>query len=1002
MKMVLWLVLILGQLILSQEPTEPIPADTPLGKIAQLKKEITSIPNLLEILDQSPDKATTEAAVAFIFELDPKQPAVLSAFLKLAFHEKQEVAEATKIQKLKEEWLLALRDQLKIGTLEEKNKIALLLVAQGLQEVSTFLELLQSSDIEDQKIAKEQLQQLSKISPPFVISRLLELGEIDPNPVLGQNIGILLQNIGQHNSAALLSVLKDLSTEYSRNVVIQILEGFGKAIVGPALEQLRSNPDPEVQKVLKTLFKKLGVKIVPDILPFMEEHQALMQNLLEETMKSFGTAALPELIPILQDGTMEQQKVALRAIAVLGTDAREAFPVIKTFITRRNELQYQSLIALENMGDVSKAAVEELTSVFRTATRDYLIRSAAADCLANAGPAAVIALPLFRERLKLENDEFRETYPEVRRSICHAIGNMGNQAIPAIPQLVTCLVKENDETVVRAAAEAIGKIAAATEGTVREFQEAVEPLIRIFSSYGAKEIQTAAQALGNIAKSSSSVTYRLTRSLRLHDEPMVRVGIATAFKSMGKAGQPAVSSLILSLKLDSNDIVRQEVAAALGEIGASVDAIRALIEAARDESFLVRSAVAKALARMGPTIIPHVLAAIRKFPQEEARITFVQALGYLGPEAFPTLQDMLRYLTYWTGPAQKEVIRTLGQIGPQADPAIPALIELLKKSEDEELHQLVQQTLVQFGPNSIGPVLELLKEKSKLAQQSAIFVLDKLSEVAMPSLLKLLDSDDPMLVAQLIPIVGKTSSTLDELLRKLSHPNESVKDALVQTISRMGQIAIPKLVQIIVGSSDVEVCNTCRKTLVKIGEPTVPYILTALKDNPKPLAKTTFVMALGELGPKAQKAILILLGYLTSWQGKDRELVAESIGKIGVAAIPYLLRLLSNEDKAIQEAAILALEQTKSPVAIEYMLKSLKSPRWLPRVIQGIVNMKQVAVPVLTNSLNDPNEHIRFACAAALMEIMDKKAKDALLQQEKIEINPMVRYMLQKAIEASK
>ncbi len=1001
----------LGAFILSQENNEVAgeKEESPVLKILHLKKDETAIPTILEIVAASPTQETVQTAAGFFLEMDPKLEGIVAGFLELAFHSNTDVANFTQsmFNKAKEDWIFAIRDLLKNGTVEEKNKAAILLTKHNADEIDTFAELLESNDAIDQQIAITQLKELSKLHTILIIQRLIELAEINPNPKLSENIQNLLKFVGKKNVNSMILVLKETSSEFGRNLLIQILESFGEDFVIPAIETLQNNLDLEIKELVKKIFKKMGVKIIPNILNSLADRRPLVHSLIEEVIKSFGSNAVKELTNILENGTRDEQKLAFEALAILGTDAKESFPVIKPFLSKKNDLQYPALYALSMMGDASKDAVEDLKMVVKVAGRDYLIRSTAADCLANAGIAAQEALPVFLERLKWENEDFKEQIPEVRKSICDAIGNIGSGAIKAVPTLVLCVSKDTDESVVRAAADAIGKIASKVEGSPKELQDSVDPLVEVFINYGPKEMQAAAIALAQIAKSNSNIlNNKLLRMLQTNRNSSIRLGVAITFKYIGKNAQLLLAKLSSAARTDESDLVRQELALAFAEIGPFPESIRTLVEMVRDESTLVRNAAIKSLGKMGPQAVGYITLALNRYNNDAYRILYLQALSNLGPHAISSLNNVMGFLNSSNSSLQKEAIRTLGNMGTEAiknnSTVLSKILQVTKQSNDPEVYELTKVALIQFGPQVFSDVLELLKEPNQQVQQLAISVLDKFSGGNLEELTKvILEGQDPFLVAQLIPIIGKNNITLDILLKKLDDPNTVVKNSLIDTISRMGTPAIPKLLNILLNSENEESCNTVSRILAKIGNSAVLSLLNSLKTVPpqNKLAQRSLIKTLGDMGIKAQKAILPLIDYLKLWKGEERIFVARNLGKIGVPAIPYLVRLLSNPDKSIQQAAIVALEETKSPIAIEYLLKTLKDPHWLSQVITACTKMKNIAPPVLINFLNDSNEYIRFACAASLMEIGEAKALDALQKQEAAENNDMIKYILQKSIE---
>ena len=951
-----------------------------LQQIEALQPKPDSIPKLMGLLEQQPDIPTLEKAIAFLLRMDPAAPHVIRAFIKLAYHPKPEIRERSRQEILKRgpDFFVFLRHLLKEGKLEQKSQVADLLSQRGAIEVPTFLELLQSENPKDRDLAQKHLVE---IGPP-VIPQLAELAETLAEPELKKLAIQIFYEIG--NVEAIILAASEKRGVNAHELFVEALARLGKNSINPIIQVLRINSSQDVRKIVEESFARIGPQVIPKLLPLSYDPNAAVRKGVEYTIKSFGHSAVPYLITILQiSASLAQKKFALMALANIGPQAQKAITVIKPMLTKKGELQYPAIYAVQKIGKVAKDVIPELKQAF-SESQDWMVRAAAANALANADKAAASALPSLIRRLQ------REEYGEVRLAICRAIAAMGIKGKAAVPQLVLTL-EDLDETVVQAAAEALGNIGP-------EARTAIPNLILALSSFGSGVRQSAARALAKIGRASIP---KLIYTLRFVEDAGARQGAAMALKFMGPKASSAISSLILALRTDYVDIVRSEAALALGEIGpVSIRSILSLIEASQNDSMLVREAVAKALAKLGKIVIPRILMTLRRYDDDErVRVTLVRALGNLGPDAAETIDILVSYLHRWQGIGQKEVVIALGKMGPAAKQTIPVLADILKNNRDESLHRLITDTLVKFGNDSIPAVLPLLKNNDKLPRQSAMYVLEKLNSAAISYLLEIVrTSKDEFLVAQALKILGKNSKYLDELLKLLRHDSEMVRQEVSNAVIRVGVPAIPKLLKIINKSNDIEECNRVRSILSRLGIAAVTPLLKALKQIDRPLSKKVIIATIGDIGPKATIAADQLVELMVQWKGEERLIVARCFGKIGESTIPYLVKLLRHKDKDVQEAAIIAMGETQSPKAIVYLLNTLSDPSWLPRVITAIVKMKKLAVPVLVSSLNDANQYVRFACAAALFQIGNDKVAQHLQQQYHKETHPMVKYMLEMAI----
>ena len=108
---------------------------------------------------------------------------------------------------------------------------------------------------------------------------------------------------------------------------------------------------------------------------------------------------------------------------------------------------------------------------------------------------------------------------------------------------------------------------------------------------------------------------------------------------------------------------------------------------------------------------------------------------------------------------------------------------------------------------------------------------------------------------------------------------------------------------------------------------------------------------------------------------------------------------LNNPDKEIQAIAVVAMGETNSAEAVEYLLRSLEDPNTLSIVIEAIVKLRYLGVDILIRSLESPDLYTRFACVVALGNLKeDSKILKALQQQLDKEENSIIRYMIETVI----
>ena len=175
----------------------------------------------------------------------------------------------------------------------------------------------------------------------------------------------------------------------------------------------------------------------------------------------------------------------------------------------------------------------------------------------------------------------------VRAHACEALGNMGADAVAAVPALCEMLkgLTETDGALHLQATRALYKMG-------RAAKDATPVLVQQLKHKNADMRRHAARALGKIAPPGSDAVPPLIRALK-DRELYVRIDAARALGEVGD--KRAVPALAAALN-DREGWVRHHAAEALGEIGPAAGAAApALRELSNDEYDFVRHAATRAL-----------------------------------------------------------------------------------------------------------------------------------------------------------------------------------------------------------------------------------------------------------------------------------------------------------------------------------------------------------------------------------------------------------------------
>ena len=228
---------------------------------------------------------------------------------------------------------------------------------------------------------------------------------------------------------------------------------------------------------------------------------------------------------------------------------------------------------------------------------------------------------------------------------------------------------------------------------------------------------------------------------------------------------------------------------------------------------------------------------------------------------------------------QVTAISLLAMIETPASSAAPRLIELLLRSQNEDIRILAVGALPKVASSeNLKSIIAVLGSTLK----------DKNQDVRFGSALSL---------AQLYENGNKTF---------ISSGNT---DAFKKIISKE---VVPTLITAL-QDKDKDVRIATVEALGKIGKDAIPALISALQDKDKDV-RTDTVYALGKIGKDAIPALISAL------QDKDKDVRTAAfiaLVKIGKDAIPALISALQDKDKDVRTAAVEALWLIGNDVKIE-------------------------------------------------------------------------------------
>ena len=193
-------------------------------------------------------------------------------------------------------------------------------------------------------------------------------------------------------------------------------------------------------------------------------------------------------------------------------------------------------------------------------------------------------------------------------------------------------------------------------------------------------------------------------------------------------------------------------------------------------------------------------------------------------------------------------------------------------------------------------------------------------------------------------------------------------------------VDLDKLIQLFNGDHDLEVEESAYQAIIKIGKPAVTPLIESLNI----IGPNYWVFeALGELGEP--RAIKHMIRHGSSWN--HRGCVADAIGKIGpvgTEGIPFLIKLLGDEEIGIRKRAANALVEVGDERAIDPLCNQLYSDSYsVNKMAHEAITEFIRRKPIITQIqyLEEQYEHnFRLTAIEILGEVNDASAQELVIE----------------------
>ncbi|BBM82955.1 HEAT repeat domain-containing protein [Candidatus Uabimicrobium amorphum] len=479
---------------------------------------------------------------------------------------------------------------------------------------------------------------------------------------------------------------------------------------------------------------KIGPKAANDLIPLLAEKKWQVRKAAADTLVLIG----PAVIPLLAQTVRHNNKyVVLYSISVIGRlqdkslapslveiykstpDAQIkksiviALGQVKEGVSILNDalllpsLREEALVAIEKIARDAPQTVNNLATVLQK--EQWHLRKKAARCLSQIGKPAVAKLM----DVLANGDRIAQAFSVI------ALGNMGQDAAQAVPQLITTLHQTND----KALKENIMFALVSIKVQIKDIMMALQ---KYLSSEDLRLKRAAILAIGKMGELGAVYIPKFLYEAQQSPKKLRSVVV----NAIAEMGEKAIRYIVPFLK-NKEMLHREIIAAALGKMGQSAHkALPFIVSALENSSGDARKEMIKAIRDIGPQgafAIP-MLSVFLRYEDWQVRELAAQAIGAMGKKAEIAVPVLLPLLGDSSWPVRNAVSETLAKIGGQT--TVLGLTTALRKPFVElRIHALI--TLKDLGPQAYSAVDEILKilrsDSSVRVRSNAIYALGKIA-----------------------------------------------------------------------------------------------------------------------------------------------------------------------------------------------------------------------------------------------------------------------------------
>ncbi len=290
-------------------------------------------------------------------------------------------------------------------------------------------------------------------------------------------------------------------------------------------------------------------------------------------------------------------------------------------------------------------------------------------------------------------------------------------------------------------------------------------------------------------------------------------------------------------------------------------AVAGLVKRLQDADAGKRGEAVRELAKLGDEARPAYAALLEAVKDPDAAVRDQASAAIAGLKATPAELPLLRAALRDPSPALRGVAAgALGDLGQQAKGEL-VFLRVMTLEENASVKEAAQKAVERVEADLLATLVQSLQDKAPQVRSKAAKELADMGEhakEALPTLIETLsDRNSAVRVAVLEALQAIGPQAVLVLGEALRDKNLDVRLGAINALGRLGPDARAALPDLVLGVLDANarVKDETVQALARIGDYAIPYVMEALEREKAPARQMMLIAALERLGPEAAPAV---------------------------------------------------------------------------------------------------------------------------------------------------